>query len=71
MKFVLVNGRSPRPQSSCTTCGEPIRLTYLREIDTRMAFCDHDCYALRYKGVIPGLEIARRHHEPLSPLRIR
>ena len=70
MKFVLVNGRSPRPQSSCATCGELIRLTYLREIDTQLAFCDHDCYAERNKSAGVALEIAREHHKPLSPHKV-
>jgi len=31
MKFVLVNGRSPRPQSFCALCCESIGEGYLRE----------------------------------------
>jgi hypothetical protein len=31
MKFVLVNDRTPRPQSFCARCGEPIGRAYLRE----------------------------------------
>jgi hypothetical protein len=31
MKFVLVNGRTPRPQSFCAWCCEPIGESYLRE----------------------------------------
>src|SRR5215471_6162174 len=34
MKFVLVNGRTPRPQSFCALCCEPIRESYLRELTT-------------------------------------
>jgi hypothetical protein len=44
MKFILVNGRTPRPQSSCALCCEPIEETYLREIATRLSYCDHQCY---------------------------
>jgi hypothetical protein len=44
MKFVLVNGRTPRPQSFCALCCEPIGETYLREIATRLSYCDHQCY---------------------------
>ena len=35
MKFVLVNGRTPRPQSFCALCCESIGGSYLREIATR------------------------------------
>jgi hypothetical protein len=44
MKFVLVNGRTPRPQSFCALCCEPIGQSYLREISTRLSYCDHMCY---------------------------
>jgi hypothetical protein len=44
MNFVLVNGRSPSPQSFCALCCEPIGWRYLREIATRLCYCDHKCY---------------------------
>jgi len=37
VKFVLVNGRTPRPQSFCALCCEPIGGSYLREIATRLS----------------------------------
>jgi hypothetical protein len=39
MEFVLVNGRTPRPQSFCVLCCEPIGESYLREIGTRLSYC--------------------------------
>jgi hypothetical protein len=45
MRFILVNGRRPRPQALCVMCGEPIERSYLREIGTHLTYCDHDCYA--------------------------
>jgi hypothetical protein len=44
MKFILVNGRTPRPQSFCALCCEPIGETYLRDIATWLSYCDHRCY---------------------------
>jgi hypothetical protein len=44
MRFVLVNGRTPREQSLCTWCCEPIGESYLRELVTRLSYCDHRCY---------------------------
>jgi hypothetical protein len=44
MTFVLVNGRTPSPQSFCALCCEPIGESYLRDITTRQAYCDHQCY---------------------------
>jgi hypothetical protein len=45
MKFVLVNGRTPRPESFCAMCCEPIRQGYVREIATRLSYCGPECYA--------------------------
>jgi hypothetical protein len=45
MKFVLVNGRTPRPHAFCVLCGEPIGESYLRDLTTRLSYCDHECYA--------------------------
>ena len=44
--FVVVNGRTPFRQTSCMQCREPISGSYLREIATRLSYCDHQCYAL-------------------------
>jgi hypothetical protein len=45
MKFVLVNGRTPRLHVSCVKCGRPIEARYLREIGTHLTYCNHNCYA--------------------------
>ena len=55
MKFVLVNGQMPRKPSSCVLCGEPIGASYLREIGTRLCYCDHDCYADHCKSAVLAL----------------
>jgi len=54
MKFVLVNGRTPRPQSFCSLCCEPIEGSYLRELTTRLSYCDHKCYAGHCKLRLPA-----------------
>jgi hypothetical protein len=56
MKFVLVNGRIPSPQTYCVLCCEPIRERYLREIRTRLPYCDHDCYAAHCSSAIRQFE---------------
>ena len=45
MRFILVNGRTPRPQAFCVMCDQPIEKNYLREIGTNLIYCDDDCYA--------------------------
>lgn len=44
MKFVLVNGRTPSPESFCAVCCGPIGERYLREIGTRLSYCSPKCY---------------------------
>jgi hypothetical protein len=44
MKFILINGRTPHVEAFCALCCEPIGVTYLREIATRLSYCDHNCY---------------------------
>jgi hypothetical protein len=58
MRFVLVNNRTPRPQSYCALCCEPIEAGYLREITTRLSYCDSECYAEHCAGAILAIE----HH---------
>jgi hypothetical protein len=62
MKFVLVNDRTPGKQSSCLMCGKPLGTGYLREIGTRLFYCDHDCYADHCDSAAQALEIS-----PLPP----
>ena len=62
MKFVLVNGRTPQPQSFCALCCEPIRESYLRELATRLSYCDHRCYVGHRKVAAQALQ-KRAHHD--------
>ena len=43
MKFVLVNGRTPKPPSFCALCCESIKESQLRELAKRLSYCDHKC----------------------------
>jgi hypothetical protein len=56
MRFILVNGRRPCRQPSCALCAKPIGTSYLREIATRLPYCDADCYADHCAGAILALE---------------
>jgi len=56
MRFVVVNGRTPCRQSFCASCRAPIEASYLREIQTRLPYCDHDCYADHCEGAILAVE---------------
>jgi hypothetical protein len=56
MRFILVNGRTPRPQSFCVKCDQPVRASYLREIGTHLIYCDPDCYAEHCTSAVLLLE---------------
>ena len=56
MKFVLVNGRTPRPKTLCVMCDQPIKAGYLREIGTDLTYCSHNCYADHCKSAFQLLE---------------
>jgi hypothetical protein len=49
MKFVLVNGRSPRTQSFCALCCEPIGEGYVRELTTHLCYCNYECHVAHCK----------------------
>ena len=56
MKFVLVNGRTPDPQSFCALCSESIGESYLRELTTRLSYCDRQCYLGHRKIAVQALQ---------------
>jgi hypothetical protein len=56
MKFILINGRTPRPQSVCVFCREPIGADYPREIGTRLCYCDDECYASHRERSVLAIE---------------
>ena len=60
MRFILVNGRTPRPRSFCVKCEQPLRESYLREISTHLGYCDHDCYADHCESAVLLLESRAR-----------
>ena len=44
-KFVLVNGRVPRADEHCALCGEIVGKSYIRDSQTRLIYCDTQCFA--------------------------
>ena len=51
MKFVLVNGRTPYPQTFCMLRCESIKSGYLRATTTQYPYCDYECYSLYCESV--------------------
>ena len=55
MKFVLVNDRALK-DSTCALCCEAIRAEYLRDLETRLSYCDRNCYLGHLRMPVPWLE---------------
>jgi hypothetical protein len=47
MKFIFVSDRTPGGSSTCARCGTPIATGYLRDLHSRLPYCDHACYLER------------------------
>ena len=60
MRFVLVNGRTPNPQSCLRDVRSAVRGNYLRDIGTQFAYCSHDCYADQCKCAVVLIESQSR-----------
>jgi hypothetical protein len=44
-RFVLVNGRVPRVDQHCALCGGIVEKSYIRDSQTRLIYCDTQCFA--------------------------
>lgn len=51
MRFVLVNGRTPYPQTFCMLCCQWIKTGYLRATMTQYPYCGYKCYSLYCESV--------------------
>jgi hypothetical protein len=56
MRFILVNGRTPRTQSLCALCSELIGEGYLRDIATHLPYCNHECYVDHFNVRVLALQ---------------
>ena len=45
IRFVLVNNRIPRTDEHCAPCGGLIEKGYVRDSQTRLIYCDTQCFA--------------------------
>jgi hypothetical protein len=54
-RFVLVNERVPRTGAECALCCAKIERTYVRELQTRLVYCDATCFSGRGKTAMSAL----------------
>jgi hypothetical protein len=45
IRFVLVNGRVPRTDTTCALCSLKIKNEYVRTPQTGLIYCDVQCFA--------------------------
>jgi hypothetical protein len=45
IRFVLVNGRTPRTDTACAMCSLKIKNEYVRAPQTELIYCDALCFA--------------------------
>jgi hypothetical protein len=58
MRCIIVNGAQLKTETRCVHCGNKIGRTYLREIGSRLIYCDLTCYSLAVDSAL--LWLARR-----------
>lgn len=46
MRCVIVNGAKLKADALCAHCGGKVGVNYVREIDTRLIYCDFRCYSI-------------------------
>ena len=44
-RFILVNDRLPRTDERCAMCGGILQKGYMRDFQTRLIYCDTQCFA--------------------------
>ena len=68
MKFVLVNGRTPYPQTFCMLRCESIKSGYLCPTTTQYPHCDYECYSHYCESVARLREdLAGEEHDGSMP----
>jgi hypothetical protein len=55
IRFVLVNNRVPRTDH-CALCGGLIEKGYVRDSQTRLTYCDTQCFAAWAHGPAPTVK---------------
>jgi hypothetical protein len=56
IKFVLVNGRVPRTDTTCALCSLKIKNVYARVPQTGLIYCNAECFAGHEKMTAPVFE---------------
>jgi hypothetical protein len=60
MRYIVVNDRHPREDACCGFCCEPIGEGYVRELGTRILYCDHTHYSAHVESSVLAIEYHAR-----------
>jgi hypothetical protein len=52
MRCVIVNGAKLKAQARCAYCSRPIGNGYIREIGSRLIYCDFHCYSVALENAV-------------------
>jgi hypothetical protein len=63
MRFVLVNNRAPRMGGHCALCGGIVEQGYVRDLQTRLIYCDTQCFA---GGTCRGMPATKNYTRKVS-----
>jgi hypothetical protein len=62
-RFVLVNNRIPRTSEYCALCGGIVEQGYVRDSQTRLIYCDTQCFA---GGTYRGMPATKNYTRKVS-----
>ena len=55
-RFVVVNDRIPRTDGHCALCGRIIERGYVRDSQTRLIYCDTQCFPGEAEVPVPVIK---------------
>jgi hypothetical protein len=55
MRCIIVNNASLKAEACCTHCGGRIGNGYVREIGSRLTYCDYRCYSVAIKSSVAAI----------------
>jgi hypothetical protein len=63
IRFVLINNRVPHTDERCALCGGLIEKGYVRDSQTRLIYCDTQCFA---GGTYRGMPATKNYTRKVS-----
>jgi hypothetical protein len=55
MRCIIVNDANLKAETACSRCGKQIGESYIREIGSRLIYCDYRCYSVAFKTSVAAL----------------